>query len=194
MWDPKIHIWNQDIRFQKIAGLTVCMCAYTFTDPSIFAGFTRKDFAILLISVFLVRNLNLDCFHFMLLPRMRVSHVWMHMHKSRLTNEGRTSYTRRSHGTHMNESRLMYECHVQQSCHSHVWHESFVIHVCDIKRVIHMCDITFTCDAERDASPDASSNAHQWVVMARTYEWVMSHIWVSHVTHICESSWHASMN
>jgi len=90
-----------------------------------------------------------------------------------------------------------------------VWHQNDLyvwscdtkaIHMCGrVKRLIHMCN--------------ASCRTYEWVTshiwtshvarmddVRHTYEWVMSHIWMSHVTHMHESchtyewvTWHTEM-
>jgi len=90
--------------------------------------------------------------------------------------------------------------------HSYAWHDSFIC----VIRLIHMCDFThfyvwhdscicvtwliYKCDMSHWFVWHDSYAAHNYrvaMVMSHischTYEWVMSHIWMSHVTNMNES-------
>jgi len=73
-------------------------------------------------------------------------------------------------------TRLILECELTHSC---VWHDSFICVTC----LIYM----------GDTSPLGVSMSHTWTrtptwdMPCHVYEWVMSHIWMSHVTHMNES-------
>jgi len=145
--------------------------------------------------------------------------VMSHIPMSEVThmNESRKWYidqvvvhTWMSHVTHVNES-----CHTcekvmtHKSSHTHMngwyrWHDSFVC----VTWLNHMCDMTpsyvtllwlysLMCVAWRMLE---SCHTYEWVMShiwvghvthmnesCHTYEWVMSHIWVGHVTHMNES-------
>jgi len=121
-------------------------------------------------------------------------------------------------------TRLIFLCDMT---HFSVWHDSFFCMtslVFCVTRLIRLCDMTFFCVTcvtwvrfiRRLYVPkymwhvgymclhmqafEAISNMTQWVMShiwmshvthmnesCRTYEWVMSHIWMSHVAHICMS-------
>jgi len=83
---------------------------------------------------------------------------------------------------HMNESCHTYEYITAYILMSHVTHRWVMCHVskqsstadesCDIYKW-HMCDVT-----------------HPWMPHAcRTHEWVMSHVWMCHVTHVTGIDW-----
>jgi len=79
--------------------------------------------------------------------------------------------------------------------HSYVWHDSFIcvtwlIHVCDLTHSCVWLD-SFICRLQQDAYRNFllfNKNKIRYVPYCRrTYESVMSHIWISHVTHMNES-------
>ena len=87
--------------------------------------------------------------------------------------------------------------HIWNMTHSYVGHDSCTC----VPWLIHMCDMTHSC-AWHDSSmcvTELSCHTYEWVMLyiyRRTfsltcppiwYEWVMSHIWMSHVTHMNES-------
>jgi len=60
--------------------------------------------------------------------------------------------------------------------HSYVWYDSLIC----VTWLTHRCDETHHYVCPCTIPPERDSSCH-------TYEWVMSHIWVSHVTHMSES-------
>jgi len=100
-----------------------------------------------------------------------MSHTWMsfvtHMNRSHHTYEWVMSHIWMSHVTHMNESCYTYEWTYQRSCIA-----------------AYMCGRACGC-----AYMSGSLYVHVWVcvrvrVWGRESEGVMSHIWMSHVTHM----------
>jgi len=86
----------------------------------------------------------------------------------------------------------------QDEVSSHVWHDSFRC----VTWLIQMCDMThlYVWRDSSIAQVEVSSHTCEWVMShiwmshvthmnesCHTSEWVMSHIWMSHVTHLNES-------
>jgi len=69
--------------------------------------------------------------------------------------------------------------HMCDMTHSYVCHDSFVC----VPWLIHKCDMTRldSCDNKSHICLSHMNGS------CHTYEWVMSHIWMSHVTHMYES-------
>ena len=87
-----------------------------------------------------------------------------------------------SHVTHTNESCLTYEwvmshirislvTHTNESCHTHT-NESCHTHTNE------------SCHTHTSVMPSRSTTICAALSSCHTYEWVMSHIWMSHVTHV----------
>jgi len=101
--------------------------------------------------------------------------------------------------------------HICDTTHSYVWHDPFkcvtwLIYMCDVTYVwhdsltyvwltyicvtwlIHMCDVVNNLMGyvtnQRNGSCHAFANVNE---SCHTYEWVMSHTWMSHATHVKES-------
>ena len=98
--------------------------------------------------------------------------------------------------------------------HSYMWHDSFIhvawlIHMCDMTHsymwhdvftrvtcLMHVCDMTHSY-ARHDSSirvtwllhtRDMTQHTfHVWIISSHMYEWVMSHVWMKHITHMTES-------
>jgi len=102
---------------------------------------------------------------------------------------------------------LIWHIHMCDMTHSYVWHDTFMcvpwlIHMCDmthsyVQWYIHMCDMTHSyvwhmistsCDWEFGGSLTMGLNpcCHTAAFEAakQVCVWVMSHVWMSHVTHV----------
>ena len=140
-----------------------------------------------------------------------MSHV-SHMNEARLTHEWVMSRAWMSHVSHMNESRyrLLYSessarclfsmsyalgnesCHTYEWVMSHVWVSHIThnwvtsrtnepCHTSITSHVTHLSHTNEPCHTERRLG-DVCMNES-----CLTHEWVMSHTWMSHVSHMNES-------
>jgi len=113
--------------------------------------------------------------------RVVMSHIWMgrvtHMNESCHAYEWVVSHVWMSHVTNMN-----YSCHTYEWVVSHIW----MSHVLPARR-----SESATAFTTRTCSH--SYVKQTWICKTHTnktrhiYEWNMSHIWMSHVTHMDES-------
>ena len=99
--------------------------------------------------------------------------------------------TTESYLWHLSFIRVTRLIHIRGSTHLHVWHDSFT---CATWR-IHICDMTHSCGMTHSyVWHDLSIHSQPTPALSRcmneschTYEWVMSRIWMSRVTHMNES-------
>ena len=129
-----------------------------------------------------------------------MSHIWMshvtHMNESCHTYEWVMSHVWISHVTHMNES-----CHTVQigsqtpsdgykSRHTYewvMWHV-WMSHVTHMNKSQHMrTRVLSQHKASTHAVQTGSTTLSDWYESCHTYGWIMSHIWMSHVTPMNES-------
>jgi len=78
--------------------------------------------------------------------------------------------------------RVTWLLHMCDMTHSHVWQTSRVWH-----NSIHMCVCVCVCECVRHDSLTSSGFRSAKNESCHTYNGVMSHIWMSHVTHMNES-------
>jgi len=109
-----------------------------------------------------------------------MSHIWMsyvaHRNESCRTYECVMSHIGMSHVAHMNASCLTYEWVM-----SHIW-MSYVAHMNEPCRTyISHISVSHTCKHLQYSVCLPLCRRYEW---GHTYEWVMSHIQMSHVTHI----------
>ena len=110
------------------------------------------------------------------------------MNESRLTYEWVMSHIWMSHVTHINESCLMCEWVM-----SHVW----MSHVPRTNESCHTHDVAWshTCSTSQWSHPLTHLHYPFFLILSLAcvshmnescpmYEWVMSHVWISHVTHM----------
>ena len=132
---------------------------------------------------------------------IRLSHV-SHVNESRDTYEWVMWHMRMSHVSHIRMSRVW---HTNESCLTiwtgHVTRVTWLMRTCVITHMIapirlQLClefsarvtwlvrDTHFQICALRQTE---SCHTHEWMMRCDTYEWVISHVWTSHVTHMNES-------
>jgi len=112
-----------------------------------------------------------------------VTHITSHICMSFFVTH-RTSHIYMSHATRTNES-VTHQCVMSHVCMSHVEHmneshhtyKGVMLHI-EMRNAGDMCSFL------------ESRHTYEWVyhtyeiVMSHTYGWIISHIWMSHVTHM----------
>ena len=116
------------------------------------------------------------------MPHLNEScHIWM----SHVTYEWVMS--RVAHMFECNMTCIYVHSYVCQSCRTFWKRNARLIHICDsfifVTELMHLCDMTHThmwhrCDM---------THSHIWLDSFKCVTWVMSHLWMSHVTYVNES-------
>jgi len=116
--------------------------------------------------------------------------------REHMIHKENTLYTKRTHYTHV---------HMIHMTHAYVWHDScicvtWLMHMCDMTHAYVWCRTKTRRMLARHGTTNVFHMTHAYVwhdscicvtwLMSHTYEWVMSYMWLSHVTHMDES-WHA---
>jgi len=91
-----------------------------------------------------------------------------------------------SHGTHINESRhtygwVMAHLWMSHGTHDNVFPVLWLIHMCAMTH-LHVCHDTFICVPCARKCAILSVSRSLRAQSCHTYEWIMSHIWMGHVT------------
>jgi len=97
----------------------------------------------------------------------------------RKSYEGVMSHSCMNHVTRMNAS-----CHTQECIMSHIWMRGNVRAQLSICEDSHAWVMPHSC-MHHGKHMNESCLTHD--KSCHTYEWVMSHVWISHVTHINDS-------
>jgi len=123
-----------------------------------------------------------------------MSHV-SHMNESCRAYEWVVSHIWMSHVVHMNESCRTWICHVahvNESCRTYEW---VMLHECAMSHIsmtyVAWMSHAFYLQPKLHAAQRLQVDIYTAMLIGinkscRTYEWVMSHIWMSHVAHINE--------
>ena len=86
---------------------------------------------------------------------------------------------------HMTDQCVIWLIEICDMMHSYIWYDSFIVRQTSVNRTWvtpHMCHFHMLHDSS--AVDDCFYICHPYDEACHTYQWVMSLIWMSHVTHI----------